>query len=274
MTGNEALQRLLAGNRRFAKDQALHPNRDATRRREISQAQTPYAIVLGCADLRVPPEILFDSGLGDLFVVRTAGQVVDGAVRGSLEYGVNVLGIPLLVVLGHTQCGAVQAAIDSIEAQQATETDMEMLVEKIHPAVRIAQEMDGELLDDAVRANVERIANQIKSLAVFAEAIAQGKLQVSGAWYESSSHRDATRRREISQAQTPYAIVLGCADLRVPPEILFDSGLGDLFVVRTAGQVVDGAVRGSSGIWRECPRHPLACGVGAYTMRGSPGCHR
>ena len=123
MKAETALQCLLEGNRRFAANQPLHPRRGPHRRREISQGQEPFAIVLGCADSRVPPTLVFDCGLGDLFVIRTAGHVVDEVVLGSMSYGVEVLEIPLLVVLGHSRCGAVQAAVQSTGGNQASSTD-------------------------------------------------------------------------------------------------------------------------------------------------------
>lgn len=186
ITAEESLRRLLEGNHRFAQGKPIHPNRDASRRLEISQAQNPFAIVLGCADSRVPPELVFDCGLGDMFVFRTAGHAVDGAVLGSLEYGVNVLGIPLLMVLGHTQCGAVIAAIETTKGAQIAGSDLAALVEKIRPAVQHAEGLDGELLDNAVRANVEMVVNEIKATGLFSQAISQGRLQIVGACYDLS----------------------------------------------------------------------------------------
>lgn len=112
----EALQARREGNRRFATGQAIHPHQDAARREEVRPGQRPFAAILSCSDSRVPPEVIFDWGVGDLFVVRTAGHGVDDVALGSIEYAVEHLGVPLLVVLGHTRCGAVTAALHGDEA--------------------------------------------------------------------------------------------------------------------------------------------------------------
>ena len=103
----DAWQRLLEGNERFVSGDSMHPNQNASRRSELVNAQSPFAVIFGCADSRLAAEIIFDVGLGDVFVVRTAGHVIDDAVLGSLEYAVSALHVPLIVVLGHDNCGAV-----------------------------------------------------------------------------------------------------------------------------------------------------------------------
>ena len=114
MTPAEAWSALLAGNDRFVRGEMEHPSQGVDRRAALAAAQAPFAVLFGCSDSRVAAEIVFDRGLGDLFVVRTAGHVVDTTVLGSIEYGVQVLGAPLVVVLGHDSCGAVGAAADAL----------------------------------------------------------------------------------------------------------------------------------------------------------------
>ena len=184
MDADEALVCLIKGNRRFVADESIHPNTKASRMLELRQAQNPFALVLGCADSRVPPEIIFDCGLGDLFVIRTAGQVVDAAVMSSIEYGVSKLSIPLLVVLGHSGCGAVAATIEAQAAGLEPTWAMHALVEKILPAVDTAKGRGGALLDQAVRVNVEMIVAQLKESAPVARAIGEGRLRVLGACYD------------------------------------------------------------------------------------------
>jgi len=187
MNSETALQHLLEGNRRFAADMPTHPHRNASRRKEVSQGQEPFAVVLGCSDSRVPPELIFDCGLGDLFVFRTAGHVVDMAVIGSIAFGVDILGIPLLMVLGHTNCGAVKAAIDLIKGVQYPETEIGRLVDRLRPAVLRAAGMDGDLWDNAVQGNVELTVDQIKRNTRYSPAVSQGRLQIVGAVYDLST---------------------------------------------------------------------------------------
>lgn len=184
LTAEAALQRLLAGNQRYSTNQTIHLNQTAIRRIETAQAQYPFAIIFGCGDSRVPSEILFDHGLGDLFVVRTAGQVIDRAVLGSIEFGVLELNIPLIMVLGHERCGAVKATIVSLEQQTPAPGQINMLVESIRPAVEKAKSQPGDLLENAVRANIELTASQLKSSPILAEAIQKGHLKIVGACYD------------------------------------------------------------------------------------------
>src|SRR5262249_39949150 len=110
-TADEALAKLMDGNKRYASSHSLHPHQSAGRRHELEATQHPFACILSCSDSRVPPEVVFDEGLGDLFVVRVAGNIVDSAVTGSIEYAVEHLGTPLVLVMGHEKCGAVQATL-------------------------------------------------------------------------------------------------------------------------------------------------------------------
>lgn len=131
----EALQRLLEGNQRYASGKTKPINESAERRVKVAERQRPFAAILSCVDSRVPPELLFDRGLGDLFVSRTAGHVVDSAVMGSLEYGAYELEIPLLLVLGHKKCGAVKATMEAVESGGKAEGSIAFLVEALRPAV-------------------------------------------------------------------------------------------------------------------------------------------
>jgi carbonic anhydrase len=181
---DEAIEALLAGNRRYAAGKAIHPHQSPEHRREVASAQHPAAIVLSCSDSRVPPEIVFDQGLGDLFVVRTAGHVVDDVALASLEYAVEHLGVTLLVVLGHSGCGAVAAAIHGGEHSG----HLGHLVELIRPAVERAKEDPGDLLDRAVRENVAQVVAGLRAAEpVLAKRVRKGELAVVGARYDLQS---------------------------------------------------------------------------------------
>lgn len=180
----DALNRLMEGNRRYVSSKATHPDQTAERRTAVAGAQSPFAVVLGCADSRVPPEVLFDQGLGDLFVVRTAGHVVDEAGLGSLEYAVEHLGVHLIVVLGHERCGAVGAAVKDLK----TGGHVDSLVKAIRPAVEASKGMPGDPLDNAMRANVAMVTRKLKaSKPILAGAVEEHKVRVVGARYDLDS---------------------------------------------------------------------------------------
>jgi carbonic anhydrase len=150
--------------------------------------QAPAAIIVGCADSRVAPELIFDQGVGDLFVVRVAGNVVSGAgplVKGSIEYGVAELGARLIMVLGHSQCGAVKAAIEHIDSNDKLPGSIGELVELVKPAVIAARGKPGDKLTNVIRANVERCVARLKGLDPIVAKLAQkGELKIVGATYE------------------------------------------------------------------------------------------
>jgi carbonic anhydrase len=179
---DEALQRLLEGNRRYV---ANRPALDESPRRriEVAQGQRPFAAILGCVDSRVPPELIFDQGLGDLFVVRTAGEVLDHAVLGSLEFGIEELHVPLLVVLGHEHCGAVKAAMEVLAQHGEAEADIEYLVEALAPAVEQGVRLGGDVWEGAGRAQVTLKVEQLRRAPVLAPAVKAGVLNIVGAWY-------------------------------------------------------------------------------------------
>jgi len=177
-TPDAVLSELKAGNEHHQRHQCAHPHETAARQRELVSEQHPHAMVLACADSRVPPEVVFDQGLGDLFTVRVAGNIVDDAVTASFEYAVEHLHTPLLVVMGHQSCGAVTAAAQAGEAPGHLPT----LVAAIRPSVDKAKTMQGNLIDNAVRLNVETAVNQLRrSDPILSEAIAKGHLRVVGA---------------------------------------------------------------------------------------------
>lgn len=189
LTWKEARKRLEEGNARFVEGRSAHPDQSAARRKKLGTAgQKPYVSVLSCADSRVPPEVVFDQGLGDLFVVRSAGQVVDGAVLGTLQFGVTEFGIPLLVVLGHSKCGAVKATIEALEKKTAASgTDIDGLVAAITPSVHEAEELGAtkeDLLPVAIDNNVERVVEQLTQAKILNLAVKSRRLRVLGAIYD------------------------------------------------------------------------------------------
>lgn len=185
MSADEALALLKRGNADFVAGRIAEPNAGDKRRHEIALAQTPFCAVLGCADSRVPPELLFNCGLGDLFTVRVAGNTLDPELLGSLEYGVAHLGIPLILVLGHERCGAVGAAIDVVEKGAELSGSLNAIVDPIVPAVLRAKEEKGDLFDNAVRENVRGVmARLAASERAITEPLAQGKLLIVGGIYD------------------------------------------------------------------------------------------
>jgi len=180
VNADSALAELKAGNEHHARHQYLHPHETVARQRELASGQHPHAQILSCADSRVPPEIIFDQGLGDLFVVRVAGNVATDTEIGSLEYGAEHLHIPLLVVLGHESCGAVTAAVQG----GPPEGHIAALVDLIKPAVDKTRGLPGDPVANAVRTNVELVVKQLRSSTpLLAELVAHGKLKIVGGVY-------------------------------------------------------------------------------------------
>ena len=179
------LGRLLEGNRRYVAGRMYHPRQGAFVRDALASGQHPFAAVLGCADSRVPVEIVFDQGLGDLFVVRSAGPVVDEAVLGSLEYAVQQYAIPLLLVLVHEACGAVTAGLAAARGEFRPEGHLQRLVSAIAPAVSDAAGRPGDPVENAVRAHCARlVAGLRREEPTLAPAVAGGRLEVVGARYD------------------------------------------------------------------------------------------
>lgn len=183
----EAWRALRDGNDRFVAGTMEHPSQDADRRADVSAGQEPFAVLLGCSDSRVAAEIIFDRGLGDLFVVRTAGHVSDATVLGSVEYGVAVLGVPLVVVLGHDSCGAIAATLDALRTGVEPAGHIRSIVDRVRPS--IADHLGGtpsEVLAGHVRYTVRALLED--SVAV-RTAVAEGRCAVVGATYELAEGR-------------------------------------------------------------------------------------
>jgi len=161
----------------------LHPDQSRETRVALSKAQKPFAVILSCSDSRLPPEVIFDQGLGDLFAVRVAGNVVDPAVLGSIEYAVGHLGAPLIVVLGHENCGAVVATLEAVQKHTQPHGDVQTLVGAIAPAVVVAEKEPGDLLTNAVKANAAQSKDEILAAEELQPALAAGKLTVVTAYY-------------------------------------------------------------------------------------------
>ncbi|MFD9909974.1 carbonic anhydrase [Streptomyces sp. NPDC059063] len=169
-TADDALDRLMEGNRRWAKVRSRHPHEDLARRHEVADDQDPFAIILSCVDSRVPPELVFDQGLGDLLVARTAGEVLDEAVLGSLQYGVTELEIPLIVVLGHERCGAVGATIKQLRTGEPAPGHLSRLVESIGPAAWSCRNKPGDWVEHTVAAHARRMRDTLRADPAFRPA--------------------------------------------------------------------------------------------------------
>lgn len=194
MTPDEALRLLQEGNELFVADR-LPPPQHGPRRLELARSQRPFAVLVGCSDSRVPPEILFGRGLGELFIIRNAGNTVDVTAQGSIEYAVGELGVPLIVVLGHERCGAVAAAVEVVERSATFPGRIGQMVEPIIPAVLRARHDAGaglsqdELLDAAVRENVRRVVRGLGLSELLSERQRAGRLRIVGARYDLDDGR-------------------------------------------------------------------------------------
>lgn len=183
---DEALAKLLAGNKRFVDEKLSHPHQDMGQRVLLGGGQAPFAAILACADSRVSPEVLFDQGLGDLFVVRVAGNIINDQLLGSLEYAAVHLHTPLILVMGHTSCGAIGAVAQG----SALAGHMVSLIPAIQPAVDKVRNMEGDLTDNAAREIAKMTAEQLRtSDPVLAPLVAAGELRVVASFYELESGR-------------------------------------------------------------------------------------
>src|SRR6266516_5504009 len=177
----EAIAKLKEGNGRYASGKLQHPGQTTERRAELTKDQHPFAVIVSCSDSRVPPEIVFDQGLGDLFVVRVAGNVIDDHSLGSAEYAVDHLAVRLIVVLGHQRCGAVKAAKDTIAAKGEAPGHIQSLVTAIKPAVEATVKGD---LEATVRENVKNVVQALRSSTPVLKAkVDASELRVIGAYY-------------------------------------------------------------------------------------------
>jgi len=193
LTPAQALARLMEGNRRFVADQDSRADISTKRRLELARGQGPFAALVGCADSRVGPEHLFGGGLGELFIVRTAGNYVDDAGHGSLAYAVAALGVPLIVVLGHERCGAVDAATKLVVNNDQLPPSLARMVQPILPAVVDARatHKGGDLTDAAIHMNVRHVTRSLRQGTdpLIAEPLRAGKLMVVGAYYDLDTGR-------------------------------------------------------------------------------------
>ncbi|MFB7251935.1 carbonic anhydrase [Microbacterium sp. NPDC056234] len=191
LTPTEAWHEMLDGNRRFVTGEPRHPNQDVEKRHELAEGQSPIATLFGCSDSRLAAEIIFDLGLGDLFVVRNAGQVIGESIVGSLEYAVEVLRVPLIVVLAHDSCGAVRAAIDgtAIDAAPLPPHIWKLIAPIIPAARKVLAENGGSAPADIDADLVGRehlrntVANLLQSSELISDAVAEGRLGIVGANY-------------------------------------------------------------------------------------------
>lgn len=181
VNAEKAIQMLIDGNQRFVIEKHANVNMGQMRREELTKGQHPFAIIVSCSDSRVPPELVFDEGLGELFVVRTAGEVVDDVALGSIEYAIEHLGVKLVVVLGHEECGAVKATIAGGEVPG----HIVAIANAISPAVDQAKKQKGDLLMNSVNANVDLIVAKLnKSEPIIKETIEKDHVKIVGAVYE------------------------------------------------------------------------------------------
>ncbi|NEC88578.1 carbonic anhydrase [Streptomyces sp. SID12501] len=187
-TAEEALRELSAGNRRWRTFRQQHPDESPAVRQALTTSQHPFALVLGCIDSRVPPEMVFDQGLGDLMTIRSGGQVLDEAVLGSLAYGVLELGIPLLMVLGHQSCGAVKATVQADESGGKLPAHIQYLADQISPAIDHSKTGDARV-DATIDANIRLIRARLAAEPDLAAKVDSGALTIVGARYELTTQR-------------------------------------------------------------------------------------
>jgi carbonic anhydrase len=202
LTPREAFEMLLAGNQRFVSGTPEHPNQDAARRSEIAPAQNPFAVLFGCSDSRLAAEIIFDQGLGDLFVVRTAGHVTGPEVLGSIEYGTSVLNCPLVVVLGHDSCGAVAATCAAVEDGVTAPGYVRDVIERVTPSVLAARSagltQDRDIIAEHTRHTVDLLLDRSR---VLADQVKAGQTAVVGLSYrlaDGSAHLVTTRGLDVT----------------------------------------------------------------------------
>lgn len=182
LASKKAISRLVEGNKRFANNKSLHPNQDERRRKEIAQKQSPFAVIVGCADSRVPPEIIFDEGLGDLFVVRVAGNVIGPIELESIEYGVFHLNSAVVLVLGHENCGAVDAVLKN------DFSDIENIAKFISPAVKDSEKLGkNNELEAAIKQNAINMKDFLENSSKINQAVHDKKIEVHAAYYNLES---------------------------------------------------------------------------------------
>lgn len=183
MKAEDALQQLQEGNLRYVKGDLKHPHTNVERRHELTGGQHPFAVILSCADSRVVPELLFDQGLGDLFVIRVAGNIAKDKVIGSIEYAVKFLNSKLIVVMGHENCGAVSASLSDADPGG----HIGAIIEKIKPAVYMSKRMQGDHLTNAIKVNAQLVSEELKeSKPILQDAVRSSGVKVVSAYYNLS----------------------------------------------------------------------------------------
>jgi carbonic anhydrase len=180
----QAWARLEAGNRHWAAGQLEHPDQDQDRRTRVAARQDPFATIVSCIDSRLPPETVFDQGIGDLFAVRTGAHTTDGLVTASIEYGPLENGTPLIVVLGHMRCGAVIAAVQAIADGARLPGHLDAIVDRLRPAYRKAAGAGGDLVDQVVRAQIDRTVSSLAHDGPLAALVDRRELGIVGAYYD------------------------------------------------------------------------------------------
>lgn len=186
VSGKESHKMMIEGNKRYVAGKATHKHQDSTRRMDVTGGQHPFAIVISCSDSRVPPEIIFDQGIGDLFVIRLAGNIVDDAALGSIEYAIEHLGAKYIMVLGHESCGAVKATVDGGEAPG----HIGSIVKAIKPAIDSVRGRTADLPEVGMRANVSMTVQMLKTADPFLKPLFEkGELMIVGARYDLDDGR-------------------------------------------------------------------------------------
>jgi carbonic anhydrase len=189
LTPAAAWSKLKRGNTHWSAGGLQHPDQSTRRRQEVAPAQSPFAVVVSCIDSRVPPEVVFDQGIGDVFSIRTGAQTVDGLVAASIEYGPVENGTPLIVVMGHQRCGAVQATVESIEKKQRLPGRLNEIVDSIQRSYEDATGKGGDIIDQTVRAQTLRTVDDLAVDDTLAPLVKKGALGIAGAYYSLDTGR-------------------------------------------------------------------------------------
>lgn len=180
----EALKKLIEGNERFSQNKSIHPNRFEETKSVLIKQQKPFVAVLSCSDSRVPVEIIFDAGLGDIFAVRTAGHVLSNEVMGSLEYAIKTLGVKLIMILGHENCGAIATALEAYQNKSEFSLNLQSILNHIYPAIENTKCVGGDLLNSAVKSNIlYQFEDLIKKDDYIAKKIQEDEIGLIGAIY-------------------------------------------------------------------------------------------
>lgn len=190
LTPHAAWRKLQEGNNRFIQGESKHPNQDSLYRESLVGGQHPFAVIFGCSDSRLAAEIIFDLGLGDAFVVRTAGQVIDLSVLGSIEYSIAMLGVPLIVVLGHDSCGAITATKEAVDSGDMPSGFLRNLVERITPSVLASRRDGGQDVDDYMLEHIKQTANRlVEASRIISAAVDRQEVTIVGLAYRLEEGR-------------------------------------------------------------------------------------